>query len=204
MEIIFWTIFGVMASFLHRGTEAMKNDDFNLLEVPSQLAKLIYAPIISLIIYLSLDKFTNEGLIEVSTASNNAIILSFLLGFFSGRAILLLHKIKSLILPKGDDDTTSSKHQITGNIQFAENILNPPISKLKNAIVELYSEKQKQTVKKLSPFEDGTYHIENIGRGEYKVIVNLKDGDNKYTCEQKILVKGILKTSTITNYLKKK
>lgn len=99
LEIIFWTWFGLIASLLYSVSEALKTQLFDLKELNTHIAKFFYAPLCSLIIYFSINKLISQGDIELAEFSKGTIILAFILGFFSGRAIELLTRIKDLILP---------------------------------------------------------------------------------------------------------
>lgn len=104
IEIIFWTIFGVISSILFYIAMAIANGTgFKPSESPGHLAKIVYSPFISLIIIFSYNYLSNpDSFIDVS-ASKGTLIISFLLGFYSSRAMKLLDKLKDLILPYGDD-----------------------------------------------------------------------------------------------------
>lgn len=104
VEIIFWTIFGVISSILFYIAMAIaKGTGFKPSESPGHLAKIVYSPFISLIIIFSYNYLSNpDSFIDVG-ASKGTLIISFLLGFYSSRAMKLLDKLKDLILPYGDD-----------------------------------------------------------------------------------------------------
>ncbi|GAB2799183.1 hypothetical protein GCM10027275_51260 [Rhabdobacter roseus] len=109
LEIIFWTWFGLIASLLYSVSEALKTELFDLKELNTHIAKFFYAPLCSLIIYFSINKLVSQGDIELAEFSKGTIILAFILGFFSGRAIELLTRIKDLILPL---NSTSDKGKV--------------------------------------------------------------------------------------------
>lgn len=103
LEVIFWTIFGVITSILFYISSAIANGiGFRAEESPGHLAKIVYAPFISLIIIFSYNVISNpDSFIDVG-ASKGTLIISFLLGFYSSRAMKLLDKIKDVVLPYGD------------------------------------------------------------------------------------------------------
>lgn len=100
VEIMLWTIFGVMASILYFVSEVIRDKKiaFEPSEIPSQLAKLFYAPIISMILIFSYEYATGGDGIAIH-ATKGVLIVSFLLGFYSGRAMELLNRVKELLLP---------------------------------------------------------------------------------------------------------
>lgn len=98
-EIIFWAWFGLLASLLYNVSEALRTRLFNERESVVHIAKFFYAPLCALVIYFSIRLLISEGDIAVLEFSLGTIVLSFILGFFSGRAVELLNRIKDLILP---------------------------------------------------------------------------------------------------------
>lgn len=112
LEVIFWTIFGVIASILFYISAAIANGiGFRAQESPGHLAKIVYAPFISLIIIFSYNVISNpDSFIDVN-ASKGTLIISFLLGFYSSRAMKLLDKIKDVVLPYGDQTSADDKRE---------------------------------------------------------------------------------------------
>ncbi|HYG15834.1 MAG TPA: hypothetical protein VEC12_08785 [Bacteroidia bacterium] len=105
-EVIFWTIFGVITSILFYIAVAISNGTgFRPEEIPGHLAKIVYSPFISLIIIFAYNYISNpDSMVDVS-ASKATLIISFLLGFYSSRAMKLLDKLKDVFLPYGDTTT---------------------------------------------------------------------------------------------------
>jgi hypothetical protein len=99
LEIIFWTWFGLIASLLYAVSEALQISEFNTKEISVHVSKFFYAPIISLVIYFSINRLISDGATSMAEFSHGTIVLSFILGFFSRRAIDLMDRIKDLILP---------------------------------------------------------------------------------------------------------
>ena len=100
LEIIFWTIFGVLTSILFYVAVAISNGSgFKPAETPGHLAKIAYSPFISLIIIFSYNYLSNPDSIVDVEASKGTLIISFLLGFYSSRAMKLLDKLKDIFLP---------------------------------------------------------------------------------------------------------
>ncbi len=110
LEIGFWTLFGVLCSILYYVTEAIRNRakdptsrGFDPDEIPNHFARLAYAPIVSLILVFGYQFFSGEQFAAIETGKG-MLIISFLLGFYSGRAMKLLDKIKEILLPFGGEE----------------------------------------------------------------------------------------------------
>jgi hypothetical protein len=113
-EIIFWSIFGVLSSLLYHGSEAIRTNTFKSSEVIVHIAKIFYAPICTIVIIFSINALTNSGDVSIEQFQYWLIILSFILGFYSGRTIELLNKLKDLILPLGKTEPgTSGKSELS-------------------------------------------------------------------------------------------
>lgn len=107
-EIIFWCIFGVLANLLYYSSETLRDGKFLRQEIYTQFAKVIYSPFCVIIIYICYNKIQSsevEGDIQYSIYS---IVISFLLGFFSGRMIELLGRLKDVFLPSSRTATAPS------------------------------------------------------------------------------------------------
>lgn len=109
-EVIFWTIFGVITSILFYIAVAISNGTgFRPEEIPGHLAKIVYSPFISLIIIFAYNYISNpDSMVDVS-ASKATLIISFLLGFYSSRAMKLLDKLKDVFLPYGETTTADEQ-----------------------------------------------------------------------------------------------
>lgn len=113
LEIIFWTIFGVLTSILfYIGAAIANGTGFKPEETPGHLAKIAYSPFISLIIIFSYNLISNpDSFLDVS-ASKGTLIVSFLLGFYSSRAMKLLDKLKDVVLPYGENTSADNRRQL--------------------------------------------------------------------------------------------
>ncbi|WP_338875030.1 hypothetical protein WBJ53_05375 [Spirosoma sp. SC4-14] len=74
---------------------------FDPAEVPSHLAKLLYTPFLVVILYLALISFNSTTDLQWVQYGEGIIVFAFIVGFFSGRMVDLLERIKDLILPIG-------------------------------------------------------------------------------------------------------
>jgi len=107
LEIIFWSLFGVICSYLYYYAENYKKDSLNEREYPSYVSKLLYTPFVTIILYISPNIFTSD----VSFTKNMdywTLMIAFVLGFFSGRAVELLDKLKNFIFPSRDSDDANT------------------------------------------------------------------------------------------------
>jgi len=98
-EIIFWTLFGVLCNLFYHVSEAKRKGIYRKEESYVHFSKLMYAPLISIVIYLSIDNILGTQNNSTSEHKNSLLVLSFVLGFFTGRTIELLNRLKDLILP---------------------------------------------------------------------------------------------------------
>ncbi|WP_031529312.1 trypsin-like serine protease [Dyadobacter crusticola] len=109
LEIIFWSLFGVLCSLFFYVSESMAKGEFKTDQEYIHAAKLLYAPITTLVVYLSINALISSGEVNLNNLRHGLIILSYVLGFFSGRTIDLLGRIKDLVLPAGNNETAQSK-----------------------------------------------------------------------------------------------
>lgn len=103
-EVIFWTWFGLIASLLFSVSEALRTNSksFDQSEIWTHIAKFFYAPLCSIAIFLGLSlAITDQKVLDMVKFSPNQILVAFILGFFSGRVVDLLQRIKNVILPDG-------------------------------------------------------------------------------------------------------
>ena len=175
IEVIFWSIFGVLASALYFSSESMRTGTFRKEELPVYWAKIFYAPLISLIIIFSYKLITSSGSAVFDYTSIEIIVFSFILGFFSGRAIELLNKIKDVILPGGKaEEVPAGKGILAGKIAVPRNVEGLTSEKIK---VTLTSVVNGGVPAETVTDADGIYCFKNIKDGVYelKAIKNLKE-----------------------------
>lgn len=121
VEIIFWTWFGVLCSLLFNlgvvGKNSTTSPDnpssvFDSSEIPSQAARLAYAPCCTLIIVLGYNYFSNQNLPDIGS-NKGMIVFAFVGGFYTSRLIALLDRIKDVLFPN------SGKNELPENKQGA-------------------------------------------------------------------------------------
>lgn len=99
LEVVFWAVFGVLANLLYYASENMRTGKFRPDEIPVYLAKIVYAPVVTIVIILGYNYISPVVQTDFESYSHGIIVVSFVLGFFSGRAVGLLGKLKDVILP---------------------------------------------------------------------------------------------------------
>ncbi|MBL0745941.1 hypothetical protein [Chryseolinea lacunae] len=181
-EIIFWSIFGVLASILYTGSEAIRDKDFRSNEVAVHVAKLFYAPLCTIVIILSIGVLSANGDVSIEKFQYWLIVLSFILGFFSGRTVELLNRIKDLILPLGkwSDATTSSKIALKGSI-----VLDPATTQgiaidLTKSAVKILSMSDAALNDITNPKANGEFLFNGLVPGDYIIHVEYKNGNDVF------------------------
>lgn len=146
-EIVFWTLFGVLCNILFglgiisKNSTNNPNDPttyFDSSEIPSQVAKLFYAPLCTLTIVFGYNYFSGQSLADISS-SKGVIVFGFIGGFFSERLIAFLDRLKDVLLPNsGKADIPQTKQASLRNIVLQ--LIKPPSEEdidLSSAIVTL-------------------------------------------------------------------
>jgi hypothetical protein len=180
MEVVFWSLFGLIAALLYSVTTLR---GFNEVMIREHVGKFFYTPFICIIIYLALNALMNSGSISLKGVGNGVIVLSFILGFFTRRAILLLVKIKDLILPK-TQDVADSDNQIR-NMYPNEIKGTVTISSLSKEIFEKIRKAIKITAERNGTPEDkDSYYLitESINKDSKFSFNSLLPGDYKVSC----------------------
>lgn len=98
IELIFWALFGTLSSFLYYYAEHSRKGTVDEDEFPAYWAKLFYTPFVVIVIYFSPNLFSNEQGFNIYFG-HWTIVIAFVLGFFSGRTIELLDRLKNFIFP---------------------------------------------------------------------------------------------------------
>jgi hypothetical protein len=98
VELIFWALFGTLCSFLYYFAENARKGTVDEREFPAYFAKLFYTPFIVVIIYFSPNLFSSTQGFNIYFG-HWTIVIAFVLGFFSGRAIELLDRLKNFLFP---------------------------------------------------------------------------------------------------------
>lgn len=192
-EILFWSIFGVIASLLFNLGQLVRNRTtdpdnpssvFDASEIPSQIAKLLYAPLCTLTIVLGYNFFVDANIVDISS-SKGVIVFAFIGGFYSSRLIAFLDRLKEVILPQSGSSTLSTQQKgepsllkdvrlelsldktgLTAEEQAAVMDLG-----LDNTDITLVSARDGKTVKPEKTNEDqtGAFIVREIKAGKYQL-----------------------------------
>ena len=116
-ETILWCLLGVFTSLIFyvglKVTPCDPEEAFDINEISNQVAKMFYAPISTLVLVIGYHFLwgNDANMIDV-TVNKGVILFSFLSGFYSGRVMKLLDKIKELILPVSKIDAPQPVKEI--------------------------------------------------------------------------------------------
>ncbi len=116
-EIVFWSWFGVLSSIifnlaligLKRTTDPQNPaTEFDSSEIPHQIAKMLYAPLCTLIIVFGYNFFQNQNVVDIDS-SKGVIVFAFIGGFYSSRLVAFLDRLKELVLPSSSTSIVQSR-----------------------------------------------------------------------------------------------
>ncbi|RDC62876.1 peptidase associated/transthyretin-like domain-containing protein [Adhaeribacter pallidiroseus] len=205
LEIIFWSLFGLLASIFYNVSESLREKNDPAKQYDSSIeyvnwAKLFYAPLTTIVIYFSVQLVTTDNLeANFNNLRHGLIILCFVLGFFSGRTVELLERFKNLILPLNkavDDpnklsqkDTSLIAPVINGKVTFSPTIDPAPNDQLPSTIINVSSADGKISLKTV-PDATGNFSIPVPPEGLYTVSALLTVGAQSYTSKQDITIKN--------------
>lgn len=198
IEVIFWVIIGVICSLLYYVGDKNRNattlpDDpkstFDPTEVPYQIAKFFYAPCCTLVIILGYSFLQGENLVDIN-ASKGIIVFSFIAGFYSGRMMSFLDRLKDLLLPLGTDTKNAQQQKqkvgdkpaaTAGTIQIELIAADPGLTEeqknhltetgMGSAVVTLQAEgsTDKITAEKTGEEQQSLFQVTNIAAGKYTI-----------------------------------
>lgn len=179
VEIIFWSIFGVLASVLYTGSEAIRLKDFKSREIAVHIAKIFYAPLCSIIIILSISVLSGNGDVSMDIFQFWLIVLSFILGFFSGRTVELLNRLKDLLLPVGRiaDTISETKFELRGVVTAEASVQGVDMAKV---VVKLLSMSDPSISDIGNPDVGGNFVFTGLSAGDYAVVAEYKSNNNSF------------------------
>ena len=198
LEIFFWSIFGVLTSLLYFITEDIRNKDpkihFEPDQIPSHVAKLFYAPVVTMVIIFCYDYATGDSGTDLSV-SKAILVVSFLLGFYSGRAMELLNRVKEVLLPYASEKGTKpadvnrdepAGKKITINLELANSEMPPDtdyetvLNQLGTAVVKLIDKSNASEIllTKTGEDQEGLFVAENVVGNNYKLQASFVTTDN--------------------------
>ncbi len=116
VEVLFWALFGVLVSLIYyvslANSQAIKPvtdpdiGPFDYSQVPAQVAKIFYAPACALVLVLGYNMLNSDNKMTDISIGKGLLLFSFICGFFSGRVMKFLDRLKDLVLP--ESSSTSS------------------------------------------------------------------------------------------------
>jgi len=133
-EAFFWSLFGVLVSLIYYVSLANAKDrsedinGFDPNEVPGQIAKMFYAPACTIVLVLGYHFISevSDNMVDISV-NKGLIVFSFICGFYSGRVMKFMDRLKDLLLPIGSGDTNTQlevpkKSNISVSLKLASSI----------------------------------------------------------------------------------
>jgi hypothetical protein len=133
-EVLFWALIGVLVSLIYYVSLANRQElkqtgntdpetsdtvgtgPFDAAEISGQVSKIFYAPICALVLVLGYDLLgdSTSKMTDI-TIGKGLLLFSFISGFFSGRVIKFLDRLKDLVLPLGSTSDGSTTTPATNN-----------------------------------------------------------------------------------------
>jgi hypothetical protein len=126
LEVLMWALIGVLTSLIYyvslanktavKRTKIKQAEDsdiivkqadtgmFDVSKISVQVAKMFYAPVCALVLVLGYNLLNTDSKMTDISIGKGLILFSFICGFFSGRVIKFIDKLKELILPVSDED----------------------------------------------------------------------------------------------------
>ncbi|MDB5008514.1 MAG: hypothetical protein JWP45_2907 [Mucilaginibacter sp.] len=119
-EVVFWAIFGVLSSLLfnlgvvsNNATTNLTNpqSQFDPSQIFGQVSKILYAPLCTLVVVLGYYFFKDQNIVDIGSGKG-VIVFAFIGGFYSGRLIALMDRLKDVLMP----NTGTSSLPTGGNV----------------------------------------------------------------------------------------
>lgn len=118
LEVILWALIGVLVSLIYyvslANVQALKQagdadtGPFDTSEISVQVAKMFYAPVCALVLVLGYNLLNADSKMTDITIGKGLLLFAFICGFFSGRVIKFIDRLKDLVLPISDSTTSST------------------------------------------------------------------------------------------------
>jgi hypothetical protein len=196
-EIMFWSLFGVLCSILFNIGNIIRNSttnpdkartQFDNSEIYSQVAKMAYAPICTLVIILGYN-FFDQGTVADISSSKGVLVFSFIGGFYSSRMMAFLDRLKEVLLPNSGTSEAPPIENLTETALVKNTALNLKIEdtifpvEIKNAImktgltdatVKLINTSNQETIiiTESIPNNNTSLLIKETKKGTYRVVIN--------------------------------
>lgn len=116
-EVLLWALVGVLLSLIYYvsianrgkpadGSTTLEVRAFDYKEIYDHIAKMVYAPVCTLVLILSYSYISSDSSVANVSAGKGMLVFSFIAGFYSGRVMKFLDKLKDLLLPSSGADAT--------------------------------------------------------------------------------------------------
>jgi hypothetical protein len=112
LEVLMWALVGVLTSLIYyvslANGQALKDagdadtGPFDVSEIAVQVSKMFYAPVCALILVLGYNLLNTDSKMTDISMGKGLLLFSFICGFFSGRVIKFIDRLKDLVLPVSD------------------------------------------------------------------------------------------------------
>lgn len=134
LEVLFWALVGVLVSLVYyvslaNATNSSSAGDtdtgpFDPSKISEQVAKMFYAPVCALVLVLGYNLINSDNKMTDISIGKGLLLFSFICGFFSGRVMKFIDKLKDLVLPLGADTdgsnvATATTTDVTVKLQLA-------------------------------------------------------------------------------------
>ncbi len=118
LEVILWALIGVLVSLIYyvslANVQALKQagdadtGPFDTSEISVQVSKMFYAPVCALVLVLGYNMLNSDSKMTDITIGKGLLLFAFICGFFSGRVIKFIDRLKDLVLPISDSTSSSA------------------------------------------------------------------------------------------------
>lgn len=112
LEVLMWALVGVLTSLIYyvslANGQALKDagdadtGPFDVSEIAVQVSKMFYAPVCALVLVLGYNLLNTDNKMTDISMGKGLLLFSFICGFFSGRVIKFIDRLKDLVLPVSD------------------------------------------------------------------------------------------------------
>jgi hypothetical protein len=148
---------------------------------------------VAIVLYLCSDLLSSQKLIALDKISYGAIVFVFILGFFSGRAIELLNRVKDVIIPLNANSTdgveNAQKFTVEGTVVNGSEHKDVDISE---CVITLKHKEQPSVNFTTKLGKDGVFSFEDVPEGFYQI-----------DAEKNVTDKGIILSASKSLFIKK-
>ncbi|MBL7799082.1 MAG: hypothetical protein JNL95_00030 [Chitinophagales bacterium] len=229
LEVLLWSLVGVLLSLIYYVSLSNKakekdNDNpdlphtFEYKEIYDHVAKMVYAPICTLVLILSYTYISSDNSVANVSAGKGMLVFSFIAGFYSGRVMKFLDKLKELLLPTGGTDKSGGSSVtpakplppqapiITDNTAFTLNtgqLGGDAPTDFKNLTISLTKVSSEASEQIPLEWNDEQKHYlakQKLSSGKYKVIAELVDENQSVIKEYGAIDIEIVDTTATKEY----